>query len=240
MSADQKLSSQSKLLQQKLLEKLKTRAEQSGSTLYKLTWKEHHTPQQHLIYRLRASVPRRSDSDCGLLPNGWPTPAVRDYKDTGDLSKSQFRKDGKERNDTMARVTALTGWGTPAASDDDNSRMGKKALETEWNRKGGSKSSLAKQAGILAGWGTPRSVESGHSTGSAERASSPKGRIEDQAYTHPIRLTASGQILTGSDAVMESGDRLNPALSRWLMGLPPMWCNAAIRAHVKSLRKTQR
>ena len=33
----------------------------------------------------------------------WATPAVRDYKDTGDLSKSQWRKDGKERNDTLGR-----------------------------------------------------------------------------------------------------------------------------------------
>lgn len=34
----------------------------------------------------------------------WPTPASRDHKDTGDLSKSQFRQDGKERNDTLGRV----------------------------------------------------------------------------------------------------------------------------------------
>ena len=34
----------------------------------------------------------------------WPTPTVRDYKDNGDLSKSQVRKDGKERNDTLGRV----------------------------------------------------------------------------------------------------------------------------------------
>jgi len=33
----------------------------------------------------------------------WATPAVRDHKDTGDLSKSQWRKDGKERNDTLGR-----------------------------------------------------------------------------------------------------------------------------------------
>lgn len=38
------------------------------------------------------------------LTTSYPTPAARDYKDTGDLSKSQFRKDGKERNDTLPRV----------------------------------------------------------------------------------------------------------------------------------------
>lgn len=38
------------------------------------------------------------------------------------------------------------------------------------------------------------------------------------------RLTASGQLLTGSDAGMESGGQLSPHMSRWLMGYPPEWC----------------
>jgi len=33
-----------------------------------------------------------------------PTPSTRDYKDTGSLESSQFRKCGKERNDTLGRV----------------------------------------------------------------------------------------------------------------------------------------
>lgn len=34
----------------------------------------------------------------------WPTPATRDHKDTGNLESSQFRKDGKERKDSLGRV----------------------------------------------------------------------------------------------------------------------------------------
>lgn len=59
-----------------LANKLQARMGSHGSTLYSLTWKTRTTPAQRLIYALRASVPRTSDSGF----TGWPTPAARDYR----------------------------------------------------------------------------------------------------------------------------------------------------------------
>ena len=80
--------------------RLRQKTASLGSTLYKLTWKVRTTPSGRLIPALRASVLRTSGNDC----TGYPTPAARDFRDTGDLSKSRYRKDGKERKDTLPRI----------------------------------------------------------------------------------------------------------------------------------------
>jgi hypothetical protein len=57
--------------------------------------------------------------------------------------------------------------------------------------------------------------------------------------TSLARLTARGQLLTGSTAAMSAGGQLNPAHSRWLMGYPPEWDDCAVTAMPSSRKRQQ-
>ena len=112
------ISSESASLQQSLENRLQRLSDMDGLMIYKKTLRKKDTPVGHVYCHLAVSAHRTKEIDSFSLPSSWPTPSTRDYKDTGDLDKSRWRKDGKERNDTVPRVAyGITAWPTPQAMD---------------------------------------------------------------------------------------------------------------------------
>ena len=128
-------------------------------------------------------------------------------------------------------ATEPTGWPTPRANDGTGDKIPP-------GREGG----LAlKQAVLLAGWNTldttMMQAKAKPPVLGNRKPTDPQISLADQAFhlaPGPARLTATGELLIGSCAEMESGGQLRPEFSRWLMGLPYDWDLCAPSFNAKS------
>lgn len=223
------ISSGSAALQSSLASRLQARMAGRGSTLFTMTWKEQATPAGLRFCLLRASAPRTSGTGFG----SWPTPIRADGRGSAGVGKKE-----------LPNIAALAGWPTPRAHDSTTGQSSTRGdsgrpcsalpVVAGWTTPSASDSTrggtitpnmtgsgLAQQA--KAAWATPahRDYRTPNLTAWRERGGGKKGEQLNNQVVH------SGPLLNGTSAEIAATERLNPAFSRWLMGLPAGWDDCA-------------
>lgn len=200
-------------LSRRISERLKRRTKKLGSSMYKLTWKDSVTSWGAYHSRLAVSVPRMPVNVCIGMLGTWAT--ARNVT-TGHCTGNPERAFDKKSR--LEDQVFLANWPTCAARD---WRDGKS------NQHGKNSRPLNEVVVQVAALPTPgakfNEAKPNPPIMVGRKKTDPQISLADVALyviTGPVRLTATGELLTGSHAEITNGGQLNPDLPRWLMGFP--------------------
>ena len=165
------------------------------------------------------------DLQAAALLSSWATPRSEDGESSG-------MRHSRGVADTLTAQSRLASpWATPSSRDwKDTPGMS----ETGTNPDGTERTrldQLPRQAG-LAAWPTPNTMSGGQTSRGGNRKN-------ELLMGGLVRSTASGETPSGSPAGTGKPGQLNPAHSRWLMGLPPVWDDCICTA-MRSLPRSRR
>ena len=143
----------------------------------------------------------------------WPTTLASDSRGSAGVGKRE-----------LPNAVKWIGWPTTSTRDHKGGYRGGRM------RDGKISTDTLDVAAQLAAWQTPKATEVIRS----------EEFLRGRTSLSPLECLTSGRTVIGSPAETENTGQLNPAHSRWLMGLPPEWDACAPTATPSSRKQRKR